>query len=280
MFTTSAFLSLFISSLSMISYGQSVDAADNSIPTLSIAPVSYRVNDSGSHLHGYYKKDYSLTIYGDSSVIGFRADCDKDIDWSGATEPPPTQKKNSLEGIYHCAFNPHSLYGTVWPGNSSGQNHYDNAKRLGVREGDLTITYKVDKNGNVVDSVIGVVFDWGPQNQPGESSDTTCKKFKKGIDNNQFIYIVFPRSRKYLEQVIGTKANGKGLQRSPTNPDFVQAYQLMCDDAQGNTKIAAKSALLASLSKIPLVTNFDNATPNERKAGLSQPRNDGRNLNE
>jgi hypothetical protein len=280
MFPTSAFLSLLISGLSMSSYGQSVDAANTSIPTVSIAPVSYRVNDSGSVLHGYYKKGYSLTIYGDSSAIGFRADCDADDDWSGAKRHGTTQRGNSFEPQYHCAFDPNILYGTVLPGSRSGHNHYDGVTRSGADEGDVTITYKVNKDGNVVDSVIGVVFDRGPQNQPGESSVATCKKLKGSTDNNQFIYIVFPGTARYLEKVIGTKANGKGLQRAPTNPDFVQAYQLMCNESQGNTKIAAKNALLSSLSQIPLVANFDNATAKERAAGLLKAHNNDRNLNE
>ena len=147
-------------------FGQTADNNPTNIPIISKAPVSYRVNETGSILHGYYKKGYNLTIYGDSSAIGYRADCDKDDDWSGAKVGGTTQSSNSLESAYKCVFNPHNLYGTVLPGNKKGQNHFDNLKKPGVAIGDLTITYKLDKNNRPIDSVIGVVFDRGPHNQP------------------------------------------------------------------------------------------------------------------
>lgn len=125
--------------------GQTAENNPLNIPVVSKAPINYRINVSGSTLHGYYKKGYSLTIYGDTYSIGYRADCDKDDDWLGATVGGTTQSSNSFESTYNCVFNPHSLYGTVLPGNKTGQHHYDNLKKLGVGIGDLTITYKVDK---------------------------------------------------------------------------------------------------------------------------------------
>jgi len=265
--------------LSTTSFSQSIENEGNGISVVSRAPVSYRVND-GKKLHGYYKKGYSLTIYGDSNAVGFRADCDEDDDWSGAKAGGTTQSKNSFETKFHCVFNPHTLYGTVLPGNASGQNHFDGAKKLGVGIGDLTITYKLDQHGNAVDSVIGVVFDRGPHNQPGESSVATRSKFKGNTDNNQFIYIIFPNSLKYLKQIVGTKANSNTLKRDPTNSDFEQAYKLMWDLSPTNIRKSAKDILLTSLSRIALVTNFDNATSQEKAKGKLKPGNDNRNLNE
>ena len=35
-----------------------------------------------------------------------------------------TQYSNSFESANKCGFNPHNLYGTVLPGNTTGQNHF------------------------------------------------------------------------------------------------------------------------------------------------------------
>src|SRR5664279_2077208 len=91
-------------------YGQTVENNSNNTNIVSKAPVSFRVNESGSTLHGYYKKSYSLTIYGDTSAIGYRADCDEDDDWTGAKAGGTTQSSNSFESAYKCVFNPHTLY--------------------------------------------------------------------------------------------------------------------------------------------------------------------------
>lgn len=261
-------------------YGQTVESNSNNIPIVSMAPVSYRVNESGSTLHGYYKKGYNLTIYGDSSAIGYRADCDKDDDWSGATVVGTTQSSNSFESTYKCVFNPHNLYGSVLPGNKTGQNHFDGVKKLGGGIGDLTITYTLDKNNTPIDSIIGVVFDRGPHNQPGESSVAICNKFKSALDNNQFIYIVFPNSAKHIKQIIGTKADNKTLKRDPTNDDFEQAYKMMCNQISANDRNVAKDKLLNMLSQITLITNFDNATTQEKAQGKLKEKNNDRNLND
>ena len=258
-------------------YGQTVLNNPQNIPIVSKAPVSFRVNVSGSTLHGYYKKDYSLTIYGDTSTIGYRADCDMDDDWSGANVGGTTQSSNNFESVFNCVFDPHNLFGTVLPGNKSGQNHYDNLKKLGVEIGDLTMTYKLDNNNKPIDSVIGVVFDRGPQNQPGESSVATCNKFKKSLDNNQFIYIVFPTTAKYLKNIIGTKNDKKTLLRNPTNKDFEEAYKIMTSE---NSQNQTKDKLIKTLSNISVITNFDNATATEKADGKLKPKNNDRNLNE
>lgn len=259
---------------------QTVDDTLIKIPVVSKAPVSYRINVRGSVLHGYYKKNYDLTIYGDSLAVGFRADCDEDDDWSGAKAHGTTQSSNSFESAFRCEFNPHVLYGTVLPASQKGQNHFDKLKQLGVETGDLTLTYKLDEHNKPIDSVIGVVFDRGPQNQPGESSVTTCNRFKTALDNNQFIYIVYPNTAQYLKQIIGVKPDNRTLERNPTNVDFEQAFKLMllAHDAEKRDDTAKK--LLQWLSQIKIVTNFDNATTQERTEGKLKPKNNDRNLNE
>jgi hypothetical protein len=259
---------------------QTVDDTLTKIPVVSKAPVSYRINVRGSVLHGYYKKGYDLTIYGDSLAVGFRADCDKDDDWSGAKAHGTTQSSNSFESAFRCEFNPHVLYGTVLPASQKRQNHFDKLKQLGVETGDLTLTYKLDEHNKPIDSVIGVVFDRGPQNQPGESSVATCNRFKTALDNNQFIYIVYPNTAQYLKQIIGVKPDNRTLERNPTNVDFEQAFKLMllAHDAEKRDDTAKK--LLQWLSQIKIVTNFDNATAQERTEGKLKPKNNYRNINE
>jgi hypothetical protein len=261
-------------------FAQTAESNSTNIPIVSKAPVSYRVNESGSILHGYYKKGYNLSIYGDSYTIGYRADCDMDDDWSGANAGGTTQSSNSFESTYKCVFNPHNLYGTVLPGNKAGQNHFDNLKKLGVGIGDLTITYKLDMNNEPTDSVIGVVFDRGPHNQPGESSAATCNKFKNTLDNNQFIYIVFPNTAKYVKQIIGTKTNTNTLKRNPTNGDFDQALKLMLDEKTSKDRNVMKKNLIKHLSQISILSNFDNATAQEKTTGKIKAKNNDRNLNE
>lgn len=261
-------------------FGQTAENNPKNIPVISKAPISFRVNESGSTLHGYYKKGYSLTIYGDTSSVGYRADCDEDDDWSGAIVGGTTQSSNSFESVYKCVFNPHILYGTVLPGNKKGQRHWDNLKKIGVGIGDLTVTYKLDKNNNPIDSVIGVVFDRGPHNQPGESSVATCNKFKTSLDNNQFIYIIFPNTAKYVKQSIGTKSDGKTLKRTPTNTDFEQAYKLMLADKLSNVRNQTKENIVSTLSSILIITDFDNATAQEKAKAKLKPKNNDRNINE
>ena len=274
------FFCIFVRGHFFTIYGQTTESNLNNMNIVSKAPVSFRVNESGSILHGYYKKRYSLIIYGNASAIGYRADCDKDDDWSGAIVGGTTQSSNSFESTYKCAFNPHTLYGSVLPGNKTGQNHFDGVKKLGVRIGDLTITYKLDNNNKPVDSIIGVVFDRGPHNQPGESSAATCTKFKSALDNNQFIYVVFPGSVKYVRQIIGIKTDNKTLKRSPTNADFEQAYKLMSSESSEKDRNITKENLINILSQIPSVTNFDNATVQEKAEGKLKAKNNDRNLNE
>ena len=273
-------VTLLVCAQPFILFGQTAENNTTNIPIVSKAPVSYRVNESGSILHGYYKKGYDLTIYGDSSAIGYRADCDSDDDWSGANAGGTTQSSNSFESVFKCVFNPHNLYGTVLPGNNTGQNHFDNLKKLGVGIGDLTITFKIDKNNKLIDSVIGVVFDRGPHNQPGESSVATCNKFKNALDNNQFIYIVFPNTAKYVKQVIGTTTDGKALKRNPANADFEQAFKLMLNENSANVRNVMKENLINLLSQISVLSNFDNATAQEKADGKLKPKNNNRNLNE
>ena len=260
--------------------GQTVKDNKQNIPVVSTAPISFRVNESGTTLYGYYKKGYNLTIYGDKDAIGFRADCDEDDDWSGAKVQGTTQSSNSFESSFRCVFDPHSLYGTVLPGNKKGQNHFEAFKNLSVGVGDLTMTIKLDKNNKPLDSVIGVVFDMGPQNQPGESSVAICKRFKSALDNNQFIYIVFPNTVKYLQKVIGTKLNSKVLMRNPVNADFEQAYKLMLSESSIGKINDSKEKLLTLLSQIPVLSNFDNATQQEKADGLLQEKNNNKNCNE
>ena len=273
-------ITLAICGQSSLLFGQTAENNTANIHIVSSAPVSYRVNESGSKLHGYYKKGYNLTIYGDSLAIGYRADCDIDDDWSGANVGGTTQSSNSFESTFKCVFNPHNLYGTVLPGNGTGQNHFDNLKKLDVGIGDLTLTYKLDKNNKHVDSVIGVVFDRGPHNQPGESSVATCNKFKIALDNNQFIYIVFPNTAKYVKQVIGTKTNNNALKRNPANADFEQAFKLMFNENTINDRNLMKVNLMNLLSQISILSDFDNATAKEKAAGKLKAKNNDRNLNE
>ncbi len=128
--------------------------------------------------------------------------------------------------------------------------------------------------------MVGVVFDFGPHNQPGESSAATCNKLKGNADNNQYIYIVFPDSYRYLKQLIGTKGNSEGLKRNPTNTDVKQAYALMNRQRSATGRKATKEVLLWTLSDIPVVQSFDNATPQEKAWGRQQPSNNNRNLND
>lgn len=263
--------------------GQNSENASTNIPVVSTAPVNYRVNKSnGKTRHGYYSKGYAMTIFGDTNAIGFRANCDVDEDWSGAVADGPTQSSNSFEPKFDCTFDPNKLYGTVIPGRKVGQNHYDGTQKLGVEVGDLTITYKLSTQGKIIDSVVGVIFDRGPQNQPGESSVASCKKLKVTTDNNQFIYIIYPGSNKYLKQVIGTKPGTKKLKRNPTNNDFTEAYRRMLNQTAGSGKDynAAKKSLLEYLSKLPLIENFDKPTVNEKKQGKLQPPNNNREVNQ
>ncbi len=272
-------VALIVCGQSSLLFAQTAGSNSTNIPIVSSAPVSYRVNESGSVLHGYYKKGYNLSIYVDSSTLGFRADCDMDDDWSGANAGGTTQSSNSFESTFKCVFDPHNLYGTVLPGNKTGQNHFDNLKKLGVGIGDLTITYKLDKNNIPIDSVIGVVFDRGPHNQPGESSAATCNKFMNALDNNQFIYIVFPNTSKYVKQIIGT-TNINVLKRNPTNADFDQAFKLMLNENTANNRNVMKENLIKFLSQIPILSYFDNATAQEKAEGKLKPKNNDRNLNE
>lgn len=262
--------------------GQDKQNNDENLNVVSEAPVKYRVNEKdGITLHGYYSKDYKLTIYGNANVIGYRADCDIDDDWSGAVSHGTTQSSNSFESKYSCIFNPHQLFGTVLPGNKTGQNHYDGTRKFGVDVGDLTITYKIDSKGNIVDYVLGVVFDLGPHNQPGESSVATCKKLKALTDNNEYIYIIFPNSRKYLKQIIGTKLNSNKLSRNPTNDDFVKAFELM--KAQEiefkNNREVLEMKIKDFLSSQPIKKDFDNPNSLEKSEGRNKPKNNDRNSN-
>ena len=261
-------------------YGQTTEDSLIKIPILSTAPFSFRVNVSGSKLHGYYKKAYNLTIYGDTLAYGYRADCDRDDDWSGATVGGTTQSFNSFESKFKCKFNPHQLYGIVLPGNKLGQNHYDAILKVNGKVGDLTITCKLDRNNKVVDSIIGVVFDRGPHNQPGESSVAVCDKFKNDLDSNQFIYIIFPNSAKYVVQIIGIKDDGKTLQRDPLNSDFEQAFELMIAEIYNFEKNIAKANLLEMMLPFAIINNYDNATVQEKARGKSRPKNKNKNLNE
>ena len=271
---------LFISGHCLTLCGQTASKNSMNIPIVSTAPVSYRVNESGSTLHGYYRKGYSLTIYGDTSAIGYRADCDEDDDWSGATVSGTTQSSNSFESAYKCIFNPHNLYGIVLPANKKGQNHFDSLKKLKVEIGDLIIAYKLDKDNKIVDSIIGVVFDRGPQNQPGESSATVCNEFKTSLGNNQFVYIIFPNTSKYLKQIVGTKTDNKSLKRNPENADFEQAFKLMLDESSVDVRKIMKENLIKLLSDILVMSDFDNATVKEKEEGKLKAKNNDRNLNE
>jgi hypothetical protein len=262
--------------------GYSALAQESVSDTLKVskAPVCFRVNESKTVLQGYYKKGYDLTIYGDSIALGFRADCDMDDDWSGATVAGTTQASNSFESTFRTVFNPHYLFGTVLPGNKSGQHHFDGLKKAKAGVGDLTITYKLDSNHVPIDSVVGVVFDRGPQNQPGESSVATCNRFQKGLDDSRFLYIVFPNSARFVKQVIGTKSDGRTLIRNPENADFESAFLAMCNADSLNNRLTLHRSLIKSLSLVATVKNFDNPTKEEKDWGLQQPKNDNKNQNE
>ncbi len=261
-------------------FSQNTEKNIQNIPILSSAPVCFRINENDGSLHGYYKKGYHLIIYGDTSSIGYRADCDEDEDWSGAKVEGTTQASNSFETTYKCEFNPNILFGTVLPGNKTGQNHWDNLKKVGVHVGDLTITYKLAINNHPIDSVYGVVFDRGPQSQPGESSVAVCNRFKSALDNNQFIYIVFPNTAKYLEKVIGMKNDNKSLTRTPTNMDFEKAFQLMTKEKSYYGRKKTQIELLNLLTTKSIVSNFDNANEKEKVDGKQKPKNNDRNINE
>ena len=247
---------------------------------VSKAPVCYRVNESKTILHGYYKKGYDLTIYGDSFALGFRADCDMDDDWSGATVAGTTQASNSFESTFHTVFNPHFLFGTVLPGNKSGQNHYDGLTKSKAGVGDLSITYKLDSNHVPIDSVVGVVFDRGPQNQPGESSAATCNRFQNGLDGSRFLYIVFPNSARFVKQIIGTKPDNRTFIRSPENADFELAFQLMIREDSTMKRRTTHRKLIKTLAQSDIIENFDNPTKQEKDWGLLQPKNEDKNQNE
>jgi len=247
---------------------------------VSKAPVCYRVNESKTVLHGYFKKGYDLTIYGDILALGYRADCDMDDDWSGATVAGTTQASNSFESTFHTVFNPHILFGTVLPGNKTEQHHFDGLKKANVGTGDLTITYKLDSNHVPIDSVVGVVFDRGPQNQPGESSVATCNRFQKGLDDSRFVYIVFPNSARFVKQIIGTKPDNRTLIRNPENADFESAFQLMIREDSTNNRLTMLRNLVKILALSAIVGNFDNPTKEEKDWGLQQPKNEDKNQNE
>lgn len=273
---------IFLFGLSHDYFAQKNIPISDSLSIISFAPVKYRVNTSdGKSLHGYFNKHYSLNIYGNENIIGYRADCDMDDDWSGAVVQGTTQASNSFESKYSCVFNPHILYGTVLPGNKSGQSHFDNTRHLGVDIGDLTLTYKLDSKGKIIDSIIGVVFDCGPHNQPGESSVATCKSLQVVYDNNAFIYFVFPNSRKYLVQLIGIFPDGNQLIRNPTNEDFIQAFELMKADGSKNTIIRDRlqAKLMGFLILEANIERFDNPTIEEKSEGLKMPKNNDRNSN-
>jgi hypothetical protein len=275
----SVFCFLLINACSINSFGQTGKKSTNGLKVVSTVPVRYRVKKSDG-IHAYDKKGHNLTIYGDTSAIGFRADCDMDVDWTGAKAKGPTQSINRFESLYKCAFNPYQLYGTVLPGNAIGQHQFDGYTGVGAGVGDLTITYRVDKNGKTINTVIGVVFDTGPNSQPGESSVATFKKLQGNMDKSYYIYIVFPNSAKYLTQIIGTKASSDSLQRSPTNADFEQAFSLMNSQTSAKARKSTKRILLSVLSRLPVIPNFDNGTPQETARGAQQPGNDTRNDND
>lgn len=248
----------------------------DSLVLISSAPVKYRINQKdGKTLHGYYSKGYNLNIYGNPNMITFRADCDIDDDWSGATVSGTTQSSNSFESHYSCVFNPHILYGTVIPGNALGQNHFDALKTLGIGAGDLSMTYKINSKGEILDSVIGVVFDYGPQNQPGESSVATVKRLKVINDNNEFVYVIYPNSRKFLIQILGNNDGSNQLNRNPSNDDFINAYMLMLKNCPECTKNSSLSTLFSQ----KMITFFDNPSPIEKTEGLKQAMNKDRNSN-
>ncbi|HOY95585.1 MAG TPA: hypothetical protein PK509_07605 [Catalimonadaceae bacterium] len=267
---------LFASFLLPAASAQEFIADSNEV---SKAPVCYRVNETGGILHGYYKKGYDLTIYGDSLALGFRADCDMDDDWSGATVAGTTQASNSFESTFRTVFNPHILFGTVLPGNKTGQNHYDGLKKAKVGAGDLTITYKLDSNRVPIDSVVGVVFDRGPQNQPGESSVATCNHFQNGLDDSRFVYIVFPKSARFVKQIIGTKPGNRTLLRNPENADFELAFLLMLHEDSTHQRTTYRN-LLKKLAMSAILENFDNPTKEEKQSGLQRPKNEDNNQNE
>lgn len=264
-------------------FAQKISHSDSIPPLLSKAPVKFRINQNGgSELYGYFNKPYSLSIYGNDNVIGFRADCDLDNDWSGAIVKGTTQSSNSFENFYSTIFNPNLLYGTVIPGNKVGQNHFDATRNAGLRPGDLSITYLLDSHSKIMDSIIGVVFDYGPQTQPGESSVATFKQIRSISDANSYVYIVFPNSRKYLQQTIGITLPNQQLNRVPTNEDFIKAYELMKSTEQEfiHQRISLQKLIIEHLLKSPKIEDFDNPTEIERTKSLALPKNNDRNSNE
>ena len=258
-------------------------------PIVSSAPVKYRVNESnGKTLHGYFNKGYNLNIYGNSSVAGFRANSDGDNDWSGAKAGGTTQSSNSFETKYGVSFNPNILYGTQLVGNGVGQNHFDGLNGIGAGTGDLTITFKIDNQGKVINNIYGVVFDRGPNTQAGESSIAANQQLKVRNDDNMFVFMVFPGSRKYLEQQVGLDGKGKML-RSPTNADIATAYNTMTSTDFANSKGQGTQlqiqntnmfwSVFHKLTSEAMISNFDKPTKQEKEYGKIQPANNYRNAN-
>jgi RHS repeat-associated protein len=269
---------------------------------ISSAPVRFRVNVPGTRSapYGYFPKGYNCDIYSSrlsqptsasvvKSIVGYRADADKNADWSGATAEGTTQSGCAIERKYGVTIDPNMVNLVTIPGNDIGQNHFKALKGEGVSSGDLAVTMKITKEGNmlVAPSLVG---DYGPQSQPGEVSASTMSALgiKSESDNNCFIYMVFPGTAKYLESSIGTDKDGN-LLRSPTNADINNAYNTFrkeffadengngTDTQRANTSIY--QLLLKKLKEGNTSTNYDNATDVEKRKALTEPKNDDRNKN-
>lgn len=265
--------------------------------------VRYRVNEAtdGSKLHGYYPKSYSQNVYSTQltnptdktlkKMTSFRSDADMNDDWSGTTASGTRQSSSAIENKYGTGFDPHKLNLLTLPGNAKGQSNYDAFKDEGADVGDLYVGLKLEKNGTLNGTVVGLVGDFGPNSQPGEQSPMANKNLlgkKTGGEDNQVIYIVFPGSDSYWKSVVGTTAKGK-IAAIPTNADINTAYSNFRKDyfadEKGNGTATQKNNSNNFWKTVKLLmnevyrNNFDNATKEETKAGRARPANDDRNKN-
>jgi RHS repeat-associated protein len=268
---------------------------------ISSAPVKYRVNQSGSKLHGYYPKGYNSNIYASaltnptsesiqSFVIGYRADADVNIDWSKADAHGTIQSGSAIESKYGVAINPENVNLVTIPGNDKGQSHFEAMKAKGVTSGDLAVSLRIGAGGTVSQTAAAIIGDYGPQSQPGEQSPAANRSlgYKNGTGDNNIIYLVFPGTSKYLEAAIGTDKKGH-LLRSPTNEDINKAYNSFRKDffADANGKGTATQinntkayrTLLGRLQGESSKKLYDEADPSKREKqnALQQPPNNNRN---
>ncbi|MCA6468806.1 MAG: hypothetical protein IM591_00265, partial [Chitinophagaceae bacterium] len=269
---------------------------------ITTTPVRYRVNVSGSTLHGYFKKGYNLDVYSTQlknptsnsteAMVAFRADSDVNEDWSGASSVGTTQSGSAVEGKYGPGFNPDNLNLLTLPGNKKGQSNYDAFRSLGTSVGDLYLAMHLDKKGELSKKIIGIVGDFGPNSQPGEQSPSANKGLlnnANGSGENNVIYIVFPGTAKYWEDLVGKNLKGK-LNRVPSNQDFQNAFnkffnKYFSNNLKSGTELMFKNSEMFQKTIDILINEksrkfYDEATTEEKKNALKLPKNNTRNSND